>query len=142
MCVWHDQESLVCFLPSAGCSGGRLPTELVPTSQSVWSQTITVRKRPFKTESHGIQFKQLMIYQDRLGTHTGKVLKEENRCSAGGTIIEKWLPPEELAACETAGRGGNAPPLPPLARNKTYVDSRLWCANIFVAPFCTKSRMS
>ena len=92
-------------------------------------------KRPFKTETHGIQFKQLMIYQDRLGTHIGKVLKEEKRCSAGGTIIEKWLPPEELAACETAGRGGNAPPLPPLARNKTYVDSRLWCANIFVAPF-------
>ena len=47
--------------------------------------------------------------------------------NVGGTIIEKWLPPKELAACETAG-GNNT--LPPLAQNKTYVDSRLWSTMI------------
>lgn len=47
--------------------------------------------------------------------------------NVGGTIIEKWLPPEALAACETAG-GPNQ--LPPLAENKTVVDSRLWSTMI------------
>ena len=87
----------MCFLPSAGCSGGRLPTELVPTSQSVWSQTITVRKRPFKTESHCIQFKQLMIYQDRLGTHRKSFERRE-------ALFRRWNNHREMAA--TGGVGG------------------------------------
>ena len=61
---------------------------------------------------------------DRLGASIPIGLINNN---VGGTLIEKWLPPEDLAACETAG---GPTPLPPWAGNQTVVDSRLWSSMI------------